>query len=102
VESSLLVFVQILHVLAEEVRRPVDKVEEGKHERKEDTRDDIDALRASGKLGQPTLAPVPLRQRNVNFAGAHLLSVVAELTMANEGSLMTGEKRERKRKDEIR
>lgn len=67
--------------------RPVDKIKERKHEREEDTRNDINALRASGKLGQPTFAPVPLWQGYVNLASAHLLSVVAKLTMTNEGSL---------------
>lgn len=43
----------IFLVFPEEVSCPVDEVEEGEHERKEDARDDIDAFGSCGKLGKP-------------------------------------------------
>jgi len=45
-------------VLPEQVGSPVDDVEHGEHERKEDARNDVDSFRSGRELGQPLFPPV--------------------------------------------
>lgn len=63
---------RLVGVLAEQVRGPVDEVEEREHEREGYPRDDVDALGAGRELGQPRLAAVGSALLHVDLALPHL------------------------------
>lgn len=71
----VLVCLQVLHVFAEQVSCPVDKIEEGEHEREEDARNNINPLGPCGELAEPAADPIFLLRCNVDLTGAHLIRV---------------------------
>lgn len=63
---------RLVSLLPEQVRGPVDEVEEREHEREGDAGDDVNPLGARGELGEPRLAAVGPALLHVYLALPHL------------------------------